>query len=92
MEVIVDSDREIYARWGLGVSNFWHVLNPWGMWNVYKLGKKDNIWNRPTESGTRWQTSGSFAIDKDGRVRWGQPAPSADWIPDFEEAIRAIKA
>ena len=91
VQVIVDSSREIYAHWGLGTSSFWHVLNPSGLWNVYQLGKKDNIWNRPTESGTRWQISGSFAVDQKGVVRWGQAAPSADWIPDFEEAIQAVE-
>lgn len=91
MKVIVDSDRTIYGQWGLGISSFWHVLNPMGLWNVYQTGKRDNIWNRPTESGTRWQTSGSFAVDKEGILRWGQAAPSADWIPDFEEAVRAVE-
>ena len=92
VQVVVDSTRETYARWGLGVSSLWHVLSPGGLWSVYKVGKEDNIWNRPTESGSRWQTSGSFGIDPKGRVRWGQAAPSADWIPNFEEAVRAVEA
>ncbi|KAI4210455.1 MAG: hypothetical protein LQ351_006681 [Letrouitia transgressa] len=91
VQVIVDPTRGAYAQWGLGVSSFWHVLNPWGLWNVYKLGKEENIWNRPTESGSRWQTSGSFAVDRKGIVRWGREAPSADWVPDFEEAVQAIE-
>lgn len=72
MQVIIDSEWEIYAQWGLGVSSFWHVLSPWSMWSVYKLGKEEGIWNRSTESGSRWQTSGSFAIDKEGMVAWGR--------------------
>ncbi|KAL8677486.1 MAG: hypothetical protein Q9186_006085 [Xanthomendoza sp. 1 TL-2023] len=92
IEIIVDDDRDIYAAWGLGVADFWHVLGPWGLWNVYKTGKEDGIWNRPTESGSRWQKSGSFAVDDKGFVRWGQPAPSADWLPDFEEAVRVLEA
>ena len=90
VHVIVDSERDDYADWGLGISSFWHVLNPAGMWNAYKLGKEEGISVRPTESGSRWQTSGSFAVDGQGIVRWGQAAPSADWIPDFEEAVNAI--
>jgi hypothetical protein len=54
--VIVDAEREVYAQWGLGVSSAWHVLNPWSMYSVWKLGKQENIWNKPTESGSRWQT------------------------------------
>ena len=47
-------------------------------------------WNRPTESGSRWQTSGSFAVDRNWVVRWGGAAERADWIPDFEEAVKAV--
>lgn len=43
VRVIVDSERELFARWGLGVCSFWHVLNPASMWNVYKLGKEHGI-------------------------------------------------
>lgn len=91
VRIIVDSERELFARWGLGVSSFWHVLNPASMWSVYKLGKEQGIWNRPTESGNRWQTSGSFAVDRNGVVRWGGAAGRADWIPDFEEAVKAVE-
>ena len=90
VHLVVDSERDRYAEWGLGISGFWHVLNPLGLWNVYKMGKEEGIWNRPTQSGSRWQTSGSFAIDSQGIVRWGQVAPGADWIPDFEEAVKAV--
>jgi hypothetical protein len=89
-QVIVDSKREIYAQWGLGVSNAWHVLNPWSMYSVYKLGKKQGIWNKPTESGSRWQTSGSFAVDGEGVVKWSRIAKSADDIPDFKEALKSL--
>jgi hypothetical protein len=89
-KVIVDAEREIYAQWGLGSSSAWHVLNPWSMYSVYKLGKKEGIWNKPTESGTRWQTSGSFAIDGEGVVRWAQVSKAADDIPDFREALKSV--
>ncbi|KAH8663518.1 hypothetical protein BGZ60DRAFT_470970 [Tricladium varicosporioides] len=89
-EVIVDAEREAYAQWGLGVSSAWHVLNPWSLYSVYKLGKAENIWNKPTESGNRWQTSGSFAVDERGVVRWVKVANAADDIPDFKEALKAL--
>lgn len=28
VQVIVDEDRAIYAAWGLGVANVWHLFNP----------------------------------------------------------------
>lgn len=89
-KVIVDQEREIYAQWGLGVSSAWHVLNPWSMYSAYKLGKQQGIWNKPTESGSRWQTSGSFAVDAEGVVRWSKVAKAADDIPDFQEALKSI--
>lgn len=43
IHIIVDGERALYAHWGLGVSSFWHVLNPASMWSVYKLGKEQGI-------------------------------------------------
>lgn len=57
---------------------------------MYVVGKEDKIWNRPTESGSRWQTAGSWAVDKEGVVRWGGVSKSSDDIPDFEEAVKAV--
>ncbi|KAK5156077.1 hypothetical protein BJ546DRAFT_835304 [Cryomyces antarcticus] len=91
VEVIVDPEREIFARWGLGISSFWHVLSPWSMWSVYRLGKDEGIWNRPTESGSRWQTAGSFAMDGKGTVKWGHAAQRADHVPDFDEAVKSVE-
>jgi hypothetical protein len=90
VEVIVDTERDIYAHWGLGASTTWHAMNPWSMWSAYRLGKDEGIWNRATESGSRWQTSGAFAIDDAGFVRWARVAPAADDIPDFKDAILAL--
>jgi hypothetical protein len=41
--VIVDEEREVYAKWGLGISSFWHILNPWSMYSVYTLGKQGEL-------------------------------------------------
>lgn len=89
MNVLVDAERQTYAKWGLGVSSFWHVLSPWALWRVYQTGKQEGIWNRPTESGNRWQTAGSFAVDQAGVVKWSRKASSADDIPVLEDAIAA---
>lgn len=60
------------------------------MYSVYTLGKKEGIWNRPTESGTRWQVSGNWALDGEGKVVWGGTAGQASDIPDFGEAIEKV--
>ncbi|KAK0125203.1 hypothetical protein ONS96_009061 [Cadophora gregata f. sp. sojae] len=90
VRVVVDEERELYGDWGLGVSSTWHVLNPWSLYAVYALGKKEGIWNKPTESGTRWQTSGSFAISEAGTIKWVAVSKAADNLPDFEEAVYAV--
>ncbi|KAJ5553622.1 hypothetical protein N7494_003000 [Penicillium frequentans] len=89
--VIVDADREIYAEWGLGVISWSHVLSPSGMLAVFKMGKDKGIWNRPTESGSRWQSSGYFAVDERGYVRWGGPAITVDQVVDTAEAIDVLR-
>jgi hypothetical protein len=90
VNVVVDTDRELYAQWGLGISSAWHVLNPWSMLSVLNLAWKEKIVNRPTESGSRWQTSGSFAVDGKGIVRWISVAEAADNIPDFNDALKTL--
>jgi hypothetical protein len=92
VEVIVDAERELYARWGLGLASFWHVLNPWSMLSIVRLGREDGIWNRPTESGSRWQVGGTFAVSADGTVKWAQPATSADFIPNYGEVVKALRS
>ena len=90
VQVIVDAKRDIYTKWGLGVSGWWHVLSPGSMWSVMKLGRGEGIWNRPTESGSRWQVAGSWAVDEEGVIRWGGPCGRADEVPDFGEVVRSM--
>jgi hypothetical protein len=48
------------------------------------------VWNRPTESGSRWQTAGSFAVDVGGVIRWVHVAKAADDISDFKAAVGSL--
>lgn len=91
VQVIVDETRALHAAWGLGVSSAWHVLNPWSLYAVYALGRQEGIWNRPTESGSRWQTAGSFAVDARGLLRWAAVSKAADDVPDFRDALEALE-
>lgn len=88
--MLVDEGRDMYAQWGLGLSSAWHVFNPVALYSVYSLGKEEGIWNKPTESGSRWQTSGSFAVDEAGIVTWLHISKSADHLPDFGEALKSL--
>ncbi|KAK7450961.1 hypothetical protein Landi51_05277 [Colletotrichum acutatum] len=91
VQVIANEERDVYAKWGLGTSSFWHVLSPWALSDVFKLSREEGIANRPTESGNRWQTSGAWAVDGKGQVTWGGPATTASEIPDVGKAIETLK-
>ncbi|CZT19965.1 uncharacterized protein RCC_05822 [Ramularia collo-cygni] len=90
LRIIVDSEKEAYSAWGLGVSGWAHILDPRALSSVYTLSK-EGISNRPTESGSRWQTAGSFAVSEDGMIKWGGPARRSDDIADFDEAVQALE-
>ncbi|USP79984.1 defects in morphology 1 [Curvularia clavata] len=85
LQIVVDAERKAYAAWGLGVSSLWHVLGC--IPGVSKLSKETGINVRPTESGSRWQTAGSFAVDGHYTVKWSRKNQRADDMPDFNEAL-----
>jgi hypothetical protein len=88
LEIIVDAERQVYAAWGLGTSSLWHVLG--SVPGVSKLEKEEGIKLRDTESGNRWQTAGSFAIDKQGIVKWSRKDERADDMPNFKDGLDAL--
>ncbi|KAH8653463.1 hypothetical protein BX600DRAFT_470925 [Xylariales sp. PMI_506] len=88
VQVVIDQERELYAQWGLGTSSTWHMLG--SLRQVYLLGTKEHIWNRPTESGNRWQISGAFAVDTAGVVRSSQVATSASDQPNLDDALTSL--
>lgn len=92
IDVIVDQTRELYALWGLGISNWGHVLNPRNGYNQYMLGKKEGVWGQPGvgEGGCRWQVGGAYSIDERGIVKWGGPMKSVDDAIAFEDGIKAL--
>ncbi|KAK5988761.1 hypothetical protein PT974_10250 [Cladobotryum mycophilum] len=89
-DVIVDAERDLYAQWGLGLATTWGVINPRALYSAYRLGADEGVWNRPTESGNRWQLGGAFAIDLDGTVRWAHPCTAADDMPDLNAAVESL--
>lgn len=89
-DIVVDEGRDLYAEWGLGLSSTWHMMNPFSLYSAYRLGADEGIWNRPTESGSRWQTSGAFAIDEDGMVKWEHISSTAADLPNFDAALEAL--
>ncbi|KPI43132.1 uncharacterized protein AB675_2227 [Cyphellophora attinorum] len=92
VQIIVDNEKKIYAQYGLGVASFWHVLNPWSMAEVFRLAFQEKIKNRPTETGTRWQISGMFAIDASGIVKYSHPSQTTDDMGDPAAALEAVQS
>lgn len=91
VDVIIDEERNLYAQWGLGLSSVWASMGPTVFWSLYKLGTGEGIWNRPTESGSRWQQSGAFAVDRFGSVQWVHISKTADDMPCFKEALEKLE-
>ena len=60
------------------------------MWSVVSVGTNEGIWHRPYEGGSRWQTSGAFADERDGTIRGAQVARTADDVPDLQAAMSAL--
>ncbi|ORX94262.1 hypothetical protein BCR34DRAFT_594476 [Clohesyomyces aquaticus] len=91
VDVVVDQSRELYAMWGLGISNWGHVLHPRNGYNQYLLGKKEGVWGSVVgEGGCRWQVGGVYAVDERGIVKWGGPMKSVDDQIQLEEGVRAL--
>jgi hypothetical protein len=91
VDVVVDQSRDLYASWGLGVSNWGHLLNPRNGYNQVLLGKNEGVWGQQVgEGGCRWQTGGAYAIDERGFVKWGGPMKSVDEAIDFEQSVIAL--
>ncbi|KAE8454519.1 hypothetical protein EG329_000142 [Mollisiaceae sp. DMI_Dod_QoI] len=95
MTIIIDTEREIYAAWGLGVSTTYHLLNPWTQVAMRKLGTEEGIWAREVSgdgSANRWVVGGAWGVDEVGNIRYGGASKTADDIPDLVEACKALGA
>lgn len=88
---MVDHDRESFSAYGLGLSSLWAVLNPSSLSAAMKMGKQEGINIRPTESGSRWQTAGMFAVDASGTVVYSHKAETSDDLGDLDAAISSLQ-
>ncbi|KFZ18539.1 hypothetical protein V501_01165 [Pseudogymnoascus sp. VKM F-4519 (FW-2642)] len=89
VQVIVDTERELYALWGVGRSSTWHLLNPWTVYKGVRMVAQEGQLVGGT-SGDRWQMAGSFAVDGEGTVRWVRLAKTADDLPEFKDGLVAV--
>ena len=89
VRVLIDDDRVHYATWGLGRTSLGHFMGRESMRAVARLARQ-GVRNRHPH-GTRWQRSGTFAIDAGGTVRWRHVAKHAGDLPDLRAALAAAK-
>jgi len=89
--LVSDPQRNLYARWGIGQLGWGSMVNGDVMRKLNEQKTKEGIDLRPTGKGSyRWQNSGGFAVDREGKVRWSKVAKDSSDICDFKEAARTI--
>ncbi|HXA47939.1 MAG TPA: AhpC/TSA family protein [Burkholderiaceae bacterium] len=75
LRMIIDTQRELHAKWGVGFSSFWHFAGPASLLGVVALLGK-GIRNR-SAAGTRWQRAAVFLINGD-QIVWSHVPDSAE--------------
>jgi hypothetical protein len=86
--LVSDPERRQYAAWGLGRTTAGHFLGRRSLAAVGRLARQ-GIRNRHPH-GTRWQTAGTFALDREGVVRWRHLPEHAGDLPPLDEAVASI--
>jgi hypothetical protein len=87
--VLSDPSRRVYAAWGLGRTSLGHFLGVRSLSAVAAQARR-GIRNRHP-GGTRWQSAGTFALDRDGTVRWCHIPEHAGDLPDLQAAVGAVE-
>ena len=88
VEVASDPSRRSYAAWGLDRTGLRHFMGRRSLAAVAGLARQ-GIRNRHP-AGTRWQSAGTFALDRDGIVRWRSLPAHAGELPDLQRALDAV--
>lgn len=88
VELLIDGDRRLYGRWGLGQGSLGHFLGRRSLTEVARLARR-GIRNRHPV-GTRWQTAGTFAVGDGGTVRYAHLPRHAGDLPDLDGALAAL--
>lgn len=88
VQVVSDPSRRSYAAWGLGQTSISHFMGRASLGAVGRLARQGIRNTHPT--GTRWQSAGTFAVDREGTVRWRHLPEHAGDLPDLEAAREAV--
>ena len=76
-------------RWCQGLTGVSHFMGRRSLGAVGRLARQGIRNTHP--SGTRWQSAGTFALDREGVVRWRHLPEHAGDLPDLD-AARAVVA
>ena len=89
VRIASDPSRRAYAEWGLGRTGLEHFMGRRSLAAVAGLAR-EGVRNRHP-SGTRWQSAGTFAIDRENIVRWRSVPAHAGELPDLAEAVASLR-
>ncbi|HEX4671441.1 MAG TPA: AhpC/TSA family protein [Solirubrobacteraceae bacterium] len=88
VQIVSDQSRWSYAAWGLGQTRITHFLGRRSLGAVTRLARQGIRNTHPT--GTRWQSAGTFAIDRERIVRWRHLPEHAGDLPELDAARVAV--
>jgi hypothetical protein len=89
VRVASDPSRATYASWGLDRTSLAHFLGRRSLAAVALLARA-GIRNRHPH-GSRWQSAGTFAIDRDGAIRWRHVPAHAGDLPQLDAALDSLR-
>ncbi|KAK6003455.1 hypothetical protein QM012_009226 [Aureobasidium pullulans] len=89
--IVSDPERKSYAAWGVGSLGWTGMVSSDILDALKTLKESDGIEMRPTGANAyRWQNSGGFAIDTEGKIRWRKIARDSSDVCDYAEAANTI--
>jgi hypothetical protein len=89
VRVVSDPSRRAYAEWGLARTTLGHFIGRRSLAAAANLARR-GIRNRHPD-GTRWQSAGTFALDREGVVRWRLIPAHAGELPDLDRALDVLR-
>ena len=88
VRLVAAPDRRRYAEWGVGLSDRAHFAGKNSLTALRAL-LGEGIHNR-WASGNRWQSAATFAVDRDGILRWRHFPRHAGELPSLHDALTAL--